>query len=205
MKTNKLFSFLSISLLLMQACADKAAGKKSISINELSDTAYSINNDGYLKNGEIITYWDCPDSRSFPPINLSAWNKTPAVNGRLPTYKETLNGRAILHYTRKNGLPVKPYTLTLPKLAYYLNGPTPTQFYFDSATKKMILKPEVVVVIQIAQTAKDTIVGFRYLSGGVGGSVFRDFRFLTNEEVKKVVEEWKKIKIEISSLKNKFC
>ena len=37
-------------------------------------------------------------------------------------------------------------------------------------------------------TAKDTIVGYRYLTGGVGGSTFHDFRFLTEEEVKKAME-----------------
>ncbi len=44
---------------------------------------------------------------------------------------------------------------------------------------------DLVVVIQIAQTAKDTIVSFRYLTGGCGGSKFHDFHFLTHEEVKK--------------------
>lgn len=61
--------------------------------------------------------------------------------------------------------------MTLPKLAYYKNASTG--------------KDNLVVVIQIVQTAKDTVVGYRYLTGGVGGSVFHDFRFLTDEEVKK--------------------
>jgi hypothetical protein len=46
---------------------------------------------------------------------------------------------------------------------------------------------ETVVVIQMVQTAKDTVVGYRYLTGGCGGSLFRNFHFLTVSEIQKVV------------------
>ena|SRR5579863_4269825 len=108
----------------------------------------------------------------FPPIDLKSWDKTPVVNGRLPTYEETTNGKSLLFYD--NPTPdVKPYNITLPKLAY-LN-------HSDSR------KEELVVVIEIVQTAKDTMVGYRPLTGGNGASIFRDFRFLTDKEVKAVV------------------
>jgi hypothetical protein len=45
------------------------------------------------------------------------------------------------------------------------------------------------VVIQIAQSAKDTIVGYRFLTGGVGGSKISDYHFLNDDEVKKAVEQ----------------
>ncbi len=113
-------------------------------------------------------------AKLFPPINIQEWDKTPVVNGRLPTEAETKNGTSLLYYP--NPTPdVKVYNLPLPKLAYYI----------DSNTKK----EELVVVIQIVQTAQDTMVGYRPLSGGNGASVFRDFRFLSEDEVKILVGE----------------
>jgi hypothetical protein len=128
------------------------------------------NNKGYWENGQLITNFDCPDSRFFPPIDIKLWDKTPVVNGRFPTYAETMKGISIHHYGEKKNSLIKPYEMTLPKLAYCYNPSTGRQ--------------EIVVVIQIVQTAKDTVVGYRYLTGGVGGSVFHNFRFLTDDEVK---------------------
>lgn len=71
--------------------------------------------------------------------------------------------------------------MQLPKLARYIN---PSLSSIDSPRKD-----ELVVVVQIVQTPEDTIVGYRFLSGGVGGSVYRDFHFLTDEEVKEVVNK----------------
>jgi hypothetical protein len=94
------------------------------------------------------------------------------VNGRFPTFSEILQGISIHHYGEKENPDVKPYAMTLPKLAYC---------YSDAKKKK-----ELVVVIQIVQTAKDTIVGYRHLSGGVGGALIESFHFLTDEEVAKL-------------------
>ena len=78
----------------------------------------------------------------FPPIDIKAWDKTPCVNGRLATEKETSNGTALLYYDKKDE--AKAYNLSLPKLAY---------------AKHLGAKPEeLVVIIQIVQTPKDTMV-----------------------------------------------
>jgi hypothetical protein len=115
---------------------------------------------------------DKANDKLFPPIDIKAWEKTPCVS-RLATEKETTNGTALLYYDKKKNPDAKPYNMTLPKLATHFN------FW----TKK----DELVVVIQIVQTAKDTMVGYRPLTGSNGASVFRDFRFLNDEEVKKAV------------------
>jgi hypothetical protein len=111
------------------------------------------------------------------------------VNSRLPTYKETVNGTSIHTYGGSKNKNVKPYNMTLPRLAYFINGPG--QVVPDSSTHKMVVKPQLVVVIQIVQTLTDTLVGYRYLTGGVGGSFYRDFRFLDQEEVNKLVAQTK--------------
>lgn len=169
-----------------------ACDQKKVELTTLSDsgepydTTYSINTSGYMDNGDLWTKWDCPDSRFFPPIDIKSWDKIRVVNGRLPTYKETINGTSILHYGKKN-LDVKPYPMTLPKLAYYFNPDKQSEFHVNGGATLMTQKSELVVVVEIVQTAKDTIVGYRYLTGGCGGSLFHDFHFLTEEEVKKVV------------------
>ncbi len=141
--------------------------KKTISIDEYNNTK------GFWESGELITEFNCPDDKCFPPIDIKYWDKVPVVNHRLPTYEETQNGTSIHHYGEKSSV-IMPYYMTLPKLATYYNHATST-------------KGIIVVAIQIVQTCKDTVVGFRYLTGGCGGSTFSKFHFLTDEETKSVV------------------
>jgi hypothetical protein len=194
--TFKLFTLLTVTLWLIQACTNKQPKEMTQSITEpyvksISKPAASIyaynKTKGYSENGQIITDFDCPDSRFFPPIDIKSWNKTPVVNGRFPTYEETMNGTSIHHYGEKENPNVKPYNMTLPKLAY-INGPT-KKYVLGSKIYDRVMQTEVVVVIQIIQTATDTIVGYRYLTGGCGGSKFYKLRFLTGEEVKREVEK----------------
>jgi hypothetical protein len=174
MKAIKLFACLIIVLCFMQACHDKPATGVKRPITSYTADEYN-NTKGYWENGQIITEFDCPDSKFFSPIDLRSWDKTPVVNGRLPTYEETLNGTSIHHYGEKENSKVKPYNMTLPKLAYRRNPLTKLE--------------DIVVVIQIVQTDEDTIVGFRYLTGGCGGSSFRNYRFLADEEVKNITRK----------------
>ena len=181
----KSFTLLAVTICFMQACDNQRTAqsitppnsnrsvtmlnsKKTISLDEYNNTK------GFWENGQLITEFDCPDSKFFPPVNIKQWYKVPVVNGRFPSYEETKNGTAIHHYGEKANPYVKPYNMLLPKLALYHNHFTKTS--------------EMVIVIQIAQTAKDTVVGFRYLSGGVGGNTFSHFHFLTDDEVKKAVQ-----------------
>ena len=92
------------------------------------------------------------------------------MNDRFPSYAETMNGTSIHHYGEKKNSLIKPYSMLLPKLAYLKTS---------SENNKLV------IVIQIVQTAQDTVVGYRYLTGGVGGSAFHNFHFLTEDEVKK--------------------
>ncbi len=182
MKTYKLLALFTISAILLQSCADDPTinvlppsqfGETKKSNDSYTQDAYN-NTKGYWETGQIITEFDCPDAvKFFPPIELKSWDKTPAVYGRLPTYEETKNGTSIHHYRAKKNPGVKPYDMTLPKLAWRYNS-----------LNKL---DEIVVVIQIVQTAEDTIVGFRYLTGGCGGSEFSDYRFLTDVEVRNAI------------------
>ena len=192
MKTILLLPTVLFSFILIQSCDSKQTSENDDAIILNKTDLYMglgdiepdyenptpeqyANTKGYWENGQLITHFDCPDSRFFPPIDIKLWDKIPVVNERFPTYAETMKGISIHHYGEKKNALIKPYAMTLPKLAYYKNASTG--------------KDNIVVVIQIVQTAKDTVVGYRYLKGGVGGSVFHDFGFLTDEEVKKEISK----------------
>ena len=138
---------------------------------DLNHVVYS-DTKGMGAGGDIFTSFDCPDALNFPPIDIKNWDKTPVVNGRLPTYEETHNGMSIHHYGGEANNYVKVLNMTLPRMASI----------YSNRTKKY----ETVVAIQIVHTAKDTVVGYRYLTGGCGGSLFRNFHFLTVPEIQNV-------------------
>ncbi len=184
MKTIFIFTILISISALHQSCrsSDQSDFETPLKLTTKDSVKkyYTIeaynNTKGILSTGEVITHFYCPDAiNEFPPIDIKSWNKVPAVNNRFPTYEETLNGTAIHHYGEKPSKLVKAYSLSLPKLARYI-GPVSTTI----ASPK---KDELVVVIQIVQTPADTIVGYRFLSGGVGGSKIRDYHFLTEHEI----------------------
>jgi hypothetical protein len=188
MKPYHLLFLSIISLFSLQSC-DKALANEtekntvtkpnsnSINTSETKQT-YDLNHAVYSDTkgmgagGDIFTSFDCPDALDFAPIDIKNWDKIPVVNGRLPSYEETHNGLSIHHYGGEANNAVKVYNMSLPRLA---------SIYSDR-TKRY----ETVVVIQIVQTAKDTVVGYRYLTGGCGGSLFKDFHFLTVPEIQKV-------------------
>jgi hypothetical protein len=171
MKTFWQFSFLGAFFIFILSCSsDPAETIGSIDLSEYNNTK------GYWENGKIITRFNCPDAKGlFPPIDIRSWNKIAVVNGRLPKYQETKTGLSIHHYGEKEGPNIKHFKMILPRLAY-CNNPSAK-------------KGEMVIVIQIVQTSMDTIVGYRYLTGGCGGSLYSDFRFLTDEEVEKVTKQ----------------
>lgn len=185
-----LFSLSIIVLFSLQSCDKVVANEKTKDTNKTESkdnnivsapenkTVYDLNHivysdtKGMGAGGDIFTSFDCPDALDFPPIDIKNWDKTPVVNGRLPTYEETHNGTSIHHYGGEANNAVKVYNMTLPRLA--------------SIYSKRTKQYETVVVIQIVQTEKDTVVGYRYLTGGCGGSLFKDFHFLTVPEIQNV-------------------
>lgn len=158
MKTLTL-SIVVLGLLTLMSCGKSAEQKAATKQTEQTS-----------KSG-----WICPDNiKMFPPVDIKLWNKVPVINGRLPTNEETQNGVSLIYYDIKKTPDAKPYNMILPKLASFYNP------YFK--------KVDTVIVIQIVQTAKDTVVGYRFLTGGNGTYNFRDFHFLTDNEIKKVTE-----------------
>jgi len=119
-------------------------------------------------NGEKNTA-KMSDSLLWTKINLKAWKITPSINGRIATEEDVKNGLAI--YCIKN-TDSKPYQIQLPKLAYLTD--------LETKTKNLV------VVIQVESTSKDTIAGYREINGGFGACLFYELKFLTTEDQIKV-------------------
>jgi hypothetical protein len=160
MKTFTLLTLLTIPGCFIQSCIDKPAND-SATLTATANAHRDANN-----------WWYCPDNiRGFPPVDIKLWNKVPVVNGRLPTFEETGNGTSLIYYDKRNYPDAETYNMALPKLASFL----------DPYTKRI----DTVIVIQIVQTTYDTVVGYRYLTGGNGTYDFRAFHFLNDNEAKK--------------------
>ena len=129
------------------------------------------------KTESVMTKEKSKDTTSkdlWTAIELKSWYKTPAISGRLATETDVKNGLAV-YYIDSKGIDHTPYKIELPKLAYLTD--------FDTK------KEELVVVIQIEETPKDTVVGYRNLDGGNGACLLHEIKFLDNETIKKVVEQ----------------
>lgn len=117
--------------------------------------------------------WFCPDNfGGFPPVDIQEIEKIPVVNDRLPTEEETKNGTALMYLDTSEIPDVRPLEMTLPRVAKIHSNHNDMD--------------ELIIVIQAAVSGIDTIVGFRYPSGGNGSAWFNEVTFLSDDEVKEL-------------------
>lgn len=109
----------------------------------------------------------------WTPIVLKNWNQTPAINNRVANENDVKEGRAV-YYIEGDYENHKPFKINLPKLANLT----------DSDTKQK----ELVVVIQIEETPKGIVVGYRNFNGGNGAGLMSEFEILNDEEVAKLIK-----------------
>lgn len=109
----------------------------------------------------------------WKPIILKDWKKTPVINNRVANEDDVNEGKAV-YFIEGNYENHKPYKVNLPKLAYLTD--------FDTKEK------ELVVVIQIEETPKGTVVGYRNLTGGNGAGLINEFKILSEEESEKLIK-----------------
>lgn len=192
MKTQipRFFVLLTLIIVFTSACSDQQTPHNNTNImtENFNSDSDSLLLSGYMDTGELLTYWDCPGGDMFGPIDIKSWQETPAVSRRLPTPEDIVQGRSILYYGEDNPN-VKAYNIDLPKLAYYTSNHPTTEFDWWWKTGYTNPKTELVVVVQMVESAEDTIVGFRYLTGSVAGSTISDFRFLTDDEVAEAIKQ----------------
>lgn len=114
--------------------------------------------------------WYCPDNvYGFPPVNLKDWTNVPVIKNRLPTQEETRSEKSLIYIDKVKYPDAKAMDMKLPQLA---------KFYNHSSQKN-----EIIIVIQAVEIESDTVLGFRYLNGGNGSSLYHEVTFIDEKEV----------------------
>lgn len=117
--------------------------------------------------------WFCPDNfGGFPPVNIKNLANIPVVSDRLPTQEETRNGTSLMYIDKEKYPNAIAVDMNLPRLATtYSNHSDMT---------------ELIIIIQAVKLGQDTIVGFRYPTGGNGSAWIDEVRLLSDKETDKL-------------------
>ena len=114
--------------------------------------------------------WYCPDNlNGFPAVDIDDWKQVPVVNGRMATQEETRNGSSLIHVNMEKYPNAEPLDMKMPRLARYFN--------------RYSSKDEIIIVIQALNISNDSIVGFRYLTGGNGSARLNEIELLSDKEI----------------------
>lgn len=158
-------NFLSFiaSLLILTAC-------------ESSETANAQPNDEETpleatKSQEPHRYggWYCPDNFGFEPMDIQEVKNLVAITDRLPTKEETSNGSSLIFVDAEKYPDARPLEMNLPRVA---------------RIKTSASEPaELIIIIQAIVVQNDTVVGYRFPSGGNGSARIGDVSFLSDDEV----------------------
>lgn len=134
-----------------------------------SDTTLSVQNDDPFTKPHQYGGWYCPDNFGFKPVDVKQLNTVSVVKGRMPQKWETQNGMALMYLDPIKFPEAKPLDIQLPALAMVETPYTPFK--------------ELAIVIQAFVAGKDTIVGYRFPSGGNGSDWYQNVQFLSPDEV----------------------
>lgn len=156
--------------LILSACAQEPkaeiANDKAVS---KSDSVQTVQNNDPFTEPHQYGGWYCPDNFGFKPVDIKNLDKVPAVQGRMPQKWETQNGMALMYLDPAKFPEAKPLDIQLPALAM-VDAP-----YGSSQ--------ELAIVIQAFVAGEDTIVGYRFPSGGNGSDWYQNVDFLSPDEV----------------------
>lgn len=105
------------------------------------------------------------------PFDLSNWEETPHVSGRVGTKEDMTEGRAVFAINGKGHEHVV-LDIQIPALAYFIND--------ESKTK------ELVVVIQAERAGAEEVIGIKYMNGKPAACTLAELEFIENpSELKK--------------------
>ena len=145
---------------LSSACAQESPKKENQEENREAAANQSLHEYGG---------WYCPDNLSnFPPVDAADYSQVEVVAKRLPSLKETRNGKSLMYFDPEKYPSAQAVDLDLPRMARYYSHNTRQE--------------ELVIIIQAVSVAKDTVVGFRFLDGGNGSSWLNEVKMLTHQE-----------------------
>ncbi len=102
-------------------------------------------------------------------MDIQDLDKLISISDRLPTQEETRNGTSLMYFDPTEYPEAKPLKMTLPRLA---------RIYSQHNGLN-----EMIIVIQAAVIGNDTVVGYRFPSGGNGTARVGEVTFLSDAEV----------------------
>lgn len=128
---------------------------------------------GCAKNSAEANSSEIFQENLWKPIALKDWKQTPAMSNRNANEEDVKKGTAVYHIEGdfENH---KPYDIQLPKVAYLT----------DYETKAK----ELVIIIQIEETPKGIVVGYRNLTGGNGAGLINEFEILDDKQIEKLIK-----------------
>ena len=116
--------------------------------------------------------WYCPDNFGFVPVDIQELEKVPIVQDRLPTREEASSGHSLIFVDTAKYKDARPLDIQLPAVARrnsHGNGIA-----------------ELIIVIQAVVIGEDTIVGYRFPSGGNGSARLKEVTFLSDQDVRDI-------------------
>ena len=163
-KEKFLLPVLSIFLVLT-ACAQDQSTSPTQTKKETKAVAQARYHEPHQYGG-----WYCPDNLyGFPPVNIGEIERVPAISNRLPTKEETQTGASLIFIDLEKYPDAVALDIDLPKVAR-----------IHSEHSNM---DELVIIIQAVAVGEDTIVGYRFPSGGNGSAWFNQVTFLSSKEL----------------------
>lgn len=141
------------------------------SFREVKNESEKVANASIYNEPHSFGGWFCPDNlKGFPPSNVFNLDKIPVVTGRLPSEVEAKNGTALMFIDQNMHKDAKPLDMELPALA---------RIYSEHTGFK-----ELVIIIQATVIGSDTVVGYRFPSGGNGSGWYGQVELLDNNQAK---------------------
>lgn len=113
--------------------------------------------------------WYCPDNFGFEPVDIQQLSTVPAIEDRLPTEEELRNNMSLIKVDTEMYPDARALDMDLPRL-----GKT----YVNSSGME-----ELIIVIQAIVVQEDTVVGYRFPSGGNGSGWLSDVTLFEQDEV----------------------
>ena len=166
MNTSKFLMQLVASFLVITACAQEEPVKNSTPTEqETKKVAETRHHEPHQYGG-----WYCPDNLfGFPPVNIHQLDKVPAISNRLPTEAEVQTEASLIFVDTEKYPDAQAINMDLPRVA---------RIYSEYSKME-----ELVIVIQAVAIGEDSIVGYRFPSGGNGSAWLDQVTFLTDAEI----------------------
>lgn len=166
-KAHIVISLISM-MIFLNSCAQDTKPKDVKESKEITEVAEEEDSESPYTEPHQYGGWYCPDNMGFEPMDVADLSSIKVITDRMPTKEETQNGTALMYLPKDKFPDARPLEIDLPALAYVKSSNTGMD--------------ELAIVIQAFIAGTDTIIGYRFPSGGNGSAWYGEATFLTADE-----------------------